>query len=75
MAEETFTLFYLRTTTLEDIYKNYAMNPSQHQPAKNDTTSRQDYRGGDDDYRDEYIEGEVTGFIDVMKQPVNNVIK
>lgn len=49
------------------------MNPSQHQPNKNETTSRQDYRGGDDDYRDEYIEGEVTGYIDVMKQPVNNV--
>ncbi|CAO1409168.1 unnamed protein product [Diamesa hyperborea] len=63
-----------KTTTLEDIYRNYAMNPKQNKVSKtpNDDPKlrRQDYQVNEqeDDYHDEYDEGEITGYIQQPQQ-------
>lgn len=60
---------FFRTTTLDDIYKHYAMTTpgTPHHPVNNvqknmGMSSRQDYQY-EDEYRDEYEEGDVTGYV------------
>lgn len=69
--------FNSRTTTLEDIYRHYTVDASENSSNKTgdgirknlDIDRRQDYQVGNE-YRDDYDEGDITGYM-TMQQPTN----